>query len=95
MCDLNTPWDVYRVTSRSTEITTLLWDPESAATFLMADKEGHVEIWEMQDHVITEWKCIAKVDYPGETFLKAMFIPTGRKVRKLNLAMQTRKNVLC
>lgn len=80
-CDLNTPWDVHCVTSRSDEVTLLKWD-EQGNTFVLADAEGRVEIWQMQEiGVISRWKCVNKQYFPKETFIKAKFVFKGRKVR--------------
>jgi mediator of RNA polymerase II transcription subunit 16 len=79
VCDLNTPWDVHLVTARSYEVTSLSWDTDSSSAFVVTDSSGHIEIWQMRESLISEWRCIGKADHSGEVFLKSMFITGGRK----------------
>ncbi len=44
-------------------------------------QDGTIEIWEMVEHVITEWRCVVRTNqFPAEVFIKAHFIPRRRKV---------------
>ena len=80
VADLNIPWDVVLVTSRPTEITTLCWDLNTSEEFVLADTEGHIETWHMNNSVITDWSRIARLYFPAEHFLAAKFIHGGRKI---------------
>ena len=80
VADLNTPWDVILVTSRPTEITTLSWDLVTSEEFVIADSEGYIETWHMNQSVITDWSRVARLHFPDENFLKGKFIHEGRKI---------------
>ena len=80
VADLNTPWDIILVTSRPTEITTLSWDLVTSEEFIIADSEGFVEAWHMNQSVITDWSRVARLHFPDENFLKAKFIHEGRRI---------------
>ena len=44
-------------------------------------QDGTIEIWQMVENVITEWRCIVRTNqFSAEMFIKAHFIPTRRKV---------------
>ena len=77
VADLNTPWDLHRVTARHNRITVLRWDNESANSFVLADDSGQVEVWHMKE--LTDWFCMAKTCLPSEMFVQAMFINQGRR----------------
>lgn len=79
VCDLNAPWDVQLVTSKSHEISTIAWDPENANTIVFSDISGQIEVWQMKQSLISDWQCISKAHFNGETFLKAFFISGMRK----------------
>ena len=80
VADLNTPWDIVLVTSRPTEITALSWDLVTSEEFVIADSEGYIETWHMNNSVITEWSRIAHLQFPSEQFLKAKFLHGGRRI---------------
>ena len=80
VADLNTPWDVVLVTSRPTEITALSWDLVTSEEFVIADSEGYIETWHMNNSVITDWSRVARLHFPEEHFLKAKFIQDGRRI---------------
>ena len=45
-------------------------------------KDGTIEIWQMVENVMTEWRCVVRTNqFPAEMFIKARFIPRRRKVR--------------
>ncbi len=80
VCDVNTPWDVHCIGSRASEVTLLKWNEEGNAV-VIADAEGKVEMWQMQEAgLISKWKCIDKQYFPKETFFKAKFVYKARKV---------------
>ena len=79
VCDLNTPWDVQLVTYTSSEISTLKWDGSGGNSFVLADASGLVEVWQMQESLLSEWTNIFRNTYNSEVFIKAFFIPTSRR----------------
>ena len=80
VADLNTPWDIVLVTSRPTEIKALSWDMVTSEEFIVADGEGYIETWHMNNSVITDWSRVAKLHFPDEHFIKAKFIHNGRRI---------------
>ena len=80
VADLNTPWDIVLITTRPTEITTLCWDLVTSEEFVLADSEGYIETWHMNNSVITDWSQAAHLQFPSEQFLKAKFIHGGRQI---------------
>ena len=76
VCDLNTPWDVRLITSKTHEITCISWDSDFSNTFVIADKSGQVEIWQSREDLISEWRCIfdGRTEFSGEVFLSAKFL---------------------
>ena len=80
VADLNTPWDIVLVTSRPTEVTALSWDLISSEEFVIADSEGYIETWHMNNSVITDWNRVARLHFPEEHFLKAKFIQDSRRI---------------
>ena len=65
------------------EITALSWD-ESGASFVAADADGRVEVWQMEDdedgRAITRWRRIASQNFGKERFIAAKFLTGGKKV---------------
>ncbi len=90
VCDLNTPWDVRRITSKSTDITCIAWDSDFSNTLVIADKSGQIEMWQMREELLTEWRCVGRAEYSDEVFLKAMFL-TGNRRTYINMDKQDSK----
>jgi len=83
VCDLNTPWEVHRVTTAAAEITALNWD-EGGTAFVAADAEGSVEVWQMEDDeeggAITRWRRIFAKNFGRERFIAAKFLTGNKKI---------------
>ena len=56
------------------------WD-ETGSHLALSDAEGCLELWRADDHLLSQWKCLAREKVPRETFIRAKFAYRGRKVR--------------
>ncbi|XP_071450727.1 mediator of RNA polymerase II transcription subunit 16 [Hetaerina americana] len=79
VCDLNTPWNSWRVLSNEVGVTVLAWD-QPGLKLLIADSGGTVQIWTLREHVLNEWTCIGQATFTGEHILGAAFFHNGKKV---------------
>lgn len=77
--DLNAPWFPYRVTSNKYPISVLQWDV-LGRYLLVGDRNGHVQIFVQKDNLLSEWKSVYSVKFPGENIIAAAFFHNGRKL---------------
>ncbi|XP_055614106.1 mediator of RNA polymerase II transcription subunit 16 [Uranotaenia lowii] len=85
VADLNTPWFPYKVASNKYPVTVLQWDVQGRF-LLVGDRNGNVQIYAQKDHLLSEWKPVYSVRFPGENILAAVFFHNGRK-----MSLQTEK----
>jgi len=62
--DVNLPWSVYKVASRKYPITAIEWD-QSGCFLLVADNYGNISVYSMDNNLISEWREIHTVCFPG------------------------------
>ncbi|CAD7077614.1 unnamed protein product [Hermetia illucens] len=79
VCDINTPWHTFLVTSSDYCITVLEWDI-TGNSLLIGDSEGNVQIWIRKNFLFSEWIQLYYVQFTGERIIKAVFFHNGRKI---------------
>uniref|UniRef100_A0A1B0CL25 Mediator of RNA polymerase II transcription subunit 16 n=1 Tax=Lutzomyia longipalpis TaxID=7200 RepID=A0A1B0CL25_LUTLO len=79
ICDINAPWNVYKVTSNKYPISILAWDV-LGKYLLIGDTFGSICIWMQKDNFLSEWCHVYTATFPGECIIKAVFFHNGRKI---------------
>ncbi|XP_034251732.1 mediator of RNA polymerase II transcription subunit 16 [Thrips palmi] len=79
VADLNTPWNVHKITSNKALITAIDWDIPGSK-LLIADASGNVQIWANKDHLLNEWTCLGTTTFHGENIVAAAFFHNGKKI---------------
>ncbi|VVD05406.1 unnamed protein product, partial [Leptidea sinapis] len=79
VCDLNTPWNSYKVTSTVHPVSTIEWDGEGKH-LLVATSVGDVSVFCQKDYLLNDWSCLYSASFPGERIVKAIFFHNGRRV---------------
>lgn len=82
ICDINTPWYAYKVTSNNFPISVLEWDI-AGKYLLIGDISGSVQIWIQKDNLISEWTQLYAVNV-HEHIIRAVFFHNGRKTAMLS-----------
>lgn len=79
VADLNTPWFPYKVVSNKYPVSILEWDV-LGRFLLVGDRNGNVQIFTQKDNLLSEWKTVYSVRFPGENIIGAAFFHNGRKI---------------
>ncbi|KAJ1530563.1 hypothetical protein ONE63_005449 [Megalurothrips usitatus] len=79
VADLNTPWNVHKITSNKALITSIDWDIPGTK-LLIADASGNVQIWANKDHLLNDWNCLGTATFQGENIVAAVFFHNGKKI---------------
>ena len=79
VADLNTPWNVHKITSNKALVTSIYWDIPGIK-LLIADASGNVQIWSNKDHLLNDWTCQGVATFPGENIVAAVFFHNGKKI---------------
>lgn len=82
ICDINTPWHTYKVTSNAYPVSVLEWDI-AGKYLLIGDISGSVQIWIQKDNLISEWTQLYAVNF-HEHIIRAVFFHNGRKIAMLS-----------
>lgn len=82
ICDINTPWHTYKVTSNAFPVSVLEWDI-GGKYLLIGDISGSVQIWIQKDNLISEWMQLYSVNF-HEHIIRAVFFHNGRKIAMLS-----------
>lgn len=79
VADLNTPWNVHKVTSNKALITAIDWDIPGSK-LLTADASGNVQIWTNKEYLLNDWTCLGTATFHGENIIAAAFFHNGKKI---------------
>ena len=79
VCDLDSPYNVYRVTSSEEPLVAMEWEP-SGVSLLLADTAGNCQIWVMKNHLMNDWQQSHSVKLTGETIVSIAWLHRGSKV---------------
>ncbi|XP_013136065.1 PREDICTED: mediator of RNA polymerase II transcription subunit 16 [Papilio polytes] len=79
VCDIDTPWESYKVANTTHPVTALEWDAEGKL-LLVGTVVGDVSVFAQYDYLLNHWTPLYSASFPGENIIKAVFFHNGRKV---------------
>ncbi|CAG5123124.1 unnamed protein product [Candidula unifasciata] len=74
--DLDKPWQEYEVTTYTSPVTYMRWDP-AGTTLLVVNAAGRFSLWKMKNYLLNVWEEAGTVDLDKEDVLVLAWLHSG------------------